>query len=136
MSQMNNYVLLVGIAGADVEIMEKDGRQIAIFSLATNSKYTNKNQEVIKETQWHRIVGYGWIAKRMKDNITKGSKVAIQGSIKYKKYTSKDGTERIATNIVVEEFLIIAPFSKTAPESNGASMEDSKQTQSDDDLPF
>ena len=106
MNNLRNHVLLIGHLGQDVEIKKFDnGNHVARVSLATNSSY-KKDNEWVKETQWHRIVSWGKNAERMADQLKKGQLVAIQGKLKYNTFEDKNGMTRTVAEILVNEFMV------------------------------
>jgi single-strand DNA-binding protein len=128
MQVLKNNVQLIGNLGQDVQMINFDsGSKKANVTLATTDYYKNKNGEMVKQTQWHRLVAWGSKAELMARLLQKGSKVAISGSIEYKNYTDKSGQERYTTEIKVSDFLKFNPINsdQTSSTING-----------NDDLPF
>lgn len=102
-----NLATLCGNVGQDPEIRHtQDGKPIANFSLATSEQWRDKNTNERKEkTEWHRVVSFNEnISKVIEQYVKKGSKILMTGVIRTRKYTDKEGTERYATEIVIEQF--------------------------------
>ncbi len=80
--------------------------QVANFSVATNYLFRSKDGDVI-ETTWHNVVA--WEGKNMPDfqKLVKGATVNVVGRLKASKYTSSDGVERLAYEIVANKVNII-----------------------------
>jgi|TARA_Y100000034_G_scaffold91628_1_gene110581 single-strand DNA-binding protein len=90
-----NKVILVGHVGKEPEIREtKAGDTVATFSLATNSGYGDK-----KTTDWHRIVFFGKTADVVRDYVTKGKQLYVEGRISNRSYDDKSGIKRYVTEI-------------------------------------
>ena len=110
-----NKVILIGNVGKDPEVryLDKD-IVIANFSLATSEKgYTLKNgTEVPEHTEWHNIVTWNNLAKRVEAAVHKGSKLYIEGKIRTRNYEDKKGITRYVTEIYAENMEIIS-FPKT-----------------------
>lgn len=107
MSRDVNKVNLVGRVGRDPEIrVTPGGTRIANFSLATSESWKNKNTgEFETKTEWHRIVVMNDSFVDLVDkNITKGSRVEIEGQIKSRKYKDKFGEEKTIYEIFVGKF--------------------------------
>ncbi len=107
MNQVQNSVTLIGNLGKDP--VKKGSKQSSVtsFSLATNESYNNKDGEKVTITQWHRCVAFGKKAETLVQYAKKGSKLAVQGKIKYDRYTDKDGIERLSIDIVVNDFVLL-----------------------------
>lgn len=100
-----NRVILVGNVGNDPEIHStKDGREIANLSLATSVSWKDKDSGDKKEkTEWHRVVIFAeGLVKVVKEYVSKGSKLYVEGSLQTRKWTDKDGVERYTTEVVVQ----------------------------------
>ncbi len=102
-----NKVILVGNLGKDPEIRStQDGREIASFSIATSETWKDKNSGERKEkTEWHNIVIFNPnLVTVVKNYVKKGSKLYIEGALQTRKYTDKEGRERYATEVVLQNY--------------------------------
>lgn len=99
-----NKVILVGNLGRDPEIKYMpSGDAIANIAVATTDKWKDKATGEQKEaTEWHRISFFGKLAEIVGQYLTKGSQVYVEGKLKTRKYTDKDGIEKYSTEIVAD----------------------------------
>jgi single-strand DNA-binding protein len=103
-----NKVLLIGRLGGDpVRRETKNGLPVTNFSLATSRKIFSQQEgaeSVVEreETQWHKVVVWGKQAETCKQYLAKGQAVFIDGSIRTRKYTHKDGGVRYAFEVHAE----------------------------------
>ena len=99
-----NKVILIGNLTKDAELtFTKDtGNAITKFNLAVSRNYKDKN-----ETDFINCVVFGKMAENVAQYTAKGSKVAVEGSLRINNYTDKDGNKRSFTEIYVNniEFL-------------------------------
>lgn len=104
-----NKVILVGNLGQDPEIRyATSGDAVVNLNLATTSKWKDKATGGIKEeTEWHRVSIFGKAAEVAGQYLKKGSAVYVEGKIKSKKYTDKQGIERTAFEITCENFQML-----------------------------
>jgi|GEM_PF-1107882 len=102
-----NKVILVGHIGKDPDIFTfEDGTKRISFSLATTESYRDKNtNEWRDQTEWHNIAGYRYLAEK---NIAKGDMVYVEGKLKTRKYTDRDGNERYITEVLAEKINMLA----------------------------
>ncbi|KIA82587.1 single-stranded DNA-binding protein [Kaistella solincola] len=105
---LRNKVSLVGRTGKEVEILKFDWGKMAKVSLATTDFYTNSVGEKVEETQWHNLVVNGKLADVMEKYVEKGKEIAVEGKIVYRSYDDKDGVKRHATEIRVDELLLLS----------------------------
>ena len=96
-----NKVILVGTLGRDPETKTfPNGGSLTQFSIATSENWVDKNSGERQElTEWHRIVLNNRLGEVAQQYLKKGSKVYIEGSLRTRKWTDKDGQERFTTEI-------------------------------------
>jgi len=97
-----NKVMLIGNLGRDPEIRyTQSGEPIANFSIATNEVWNDRSGQKQERTDWHRVEVFGKTAQVVRDYLTKGRSVYIEGTIRYDEWTDKDGNKRNTTKIRV-----------------------------------
>ncbi|KAF9130734.1 hypothetical protein BGW39_002735 [Mortierella sp. 14UC] len=101
-----NKVTVVGRVGQDAELNSvSNDRSVVHFSVATSESKTDSEGNIIKTTQWHRVVS--WDQKRnplLADRVKKGDLVYVEGPIHYRSYTAKDGSEKHLSEISLRSF--------------------------------
>lgn len=102
-----NKVMLIGRVGKDPEIRNTgNGKPIASFSVATSETWKDKNTgEKREKTEWHNITCFNEGLCRVIENyVKKGNQIYIEGSLATEKYTDKNGVEKYATKIILQNF--------------------------------
>lgn len=100
-----NKVILLGNVGNDPEMSFPDSSTaIAKFSLATSEPRGVNGQEV---TEWHKILMFGEKARFAENYIRKGTKLFIEGRIKYRDWEDKFHIHHKITEIIADNFEII-----------------------------
>ncbi|HEY8049733.1 MAG TPA: single-stranded DNA-binding protein [Ramlibacter sp.] len=96
-----NKVIIVGNLGRDPEMRTfPSGGRVCNVTIATTDKWKDKQTgEAREHTEWHRVVFNDRLAEIAGEYLRKGSQVYVEGSIRSRKYTDKDGVERTATEI-------------------------------------
>jgi single-strand DNA-binding protein len=95
-----NKVILIGNLGRDPDMRYlPSGDAVANLAIATTDKYKDKTGQMVEATEWHRVAFFGRTAEVCGQYLKKGSQVYIEGSLKTRKYTDKDGVEKYATEI-------------------------------------
>jgi single-strand DNA-binding protein len=142
-----NKAILIGNLGRDPEIRyTQAGEPIANFSLATSEKWTSKDGQKQERTEWHRVEVFGKQAQVVRDYLTKGRSVYVEGQIRYEEWTDKDGNKRNGTRIRVNQFggrIVLlggrgegGPRAGGSEEGGGGPPSDDGFQPSDDDVPF
>jgi single-strand DNA-binding protein len=96
-----NKAIIVGNLGRDPETRYmQSGDAITNITVATTDRWKDKSSGETKEsTEWHRIAFFGKLAEVAGQYLQKGSQVYVEGKIRTRKYTDKDGVEKYATQI-------------------------------------
>lgn len=131
---MLNKVILIGRLGRDPETrFMPNGEAVCNFSVATSEKYTDKNGQRQESTEWHNVTMYRKLAEIAGQYLKQGSQVYIEGKIKSRKYTDKNGVERTAYDIIANELKMLGGNAQTP-----AQKPQQAQAQEDisDDVPF
>lgn len=103
---MNN-ITLQGRLTHDVEYGETAaGSCYARFALAVRN-YSRKQEDGSPTTDFFPCVVFGDMAKTAVRGMKKGGRVAVNGRIEINSYTARDGSPRMAVQVVVREFDII-----------------------------
>ena len=104
-----NKVIIVGNLGKDPEMRSfPNGDQIANVSIATTDKWKDKTTGEMKEaTEWHRINFNGRLAEIVGQFLKKGSQVYVEGSLRTRKWTDKDGVEKFTTEIRADQMQML-----------------------------
>ena len=134
---MLNKVILIGRLGRDPETrFMTNGEAVCNFSVATSEKYTDKNGQRQEATEWHNVTMYRKLAEIAGQYLKQGSQVYIEGKIKSRKYPDKNGVERTAYDIIVNEMKMLGGNAQT-PAQKPQPAQAQAQAQDDiDDVPF
>ena len=158
-----NKVIIIGNLGKDPEVRYlPSGSAICNITVATSRQWKDKTSgERQEETEWHRITFFDRMAEIAGEYLKKGKPVYVEGRLKTRKYTDKDGVEKYATDIVATEMQLLgsregggsggdemgggghAPQQRSAPPQRQAPVANKAPAKSntgfddmDDDIPF
>lgn len=134
-----NKVSLIGNVGK-VEIRNtQSGDPIANVSLATSERWKDRSSgEQRERTEWHRVSIFGGLAGVVEQYVKVGDKLYVEGQLRTRKWTDKDGQDRYTTEVNVSGFggtmiMLGSPGARSnAPKpSEGKSL-----AELDDEIPF
>jgi|TARA_R110000824_G_scaffold37525_6_gene115123 single-strand DNA-binding protein len=112
-----NRVIITGNLGSDPTLRATgSGLAVANISVATNER-VKQDGEWVDHTEWHNIVVFGGQADSCGKFLAKGSKVAVEGKLRTRAFTDRNGNERKSTEIVADrvEFMTKAQSSSAPP---------------------
>jgi single-strand DNA-binding protein len=121
MASVNKWIG-IGNLGRDPEMRyTASGEAICNFSIACSESWKDKQTGEKKEmTEWVRISFFGKLAEICGQYLKKGSQVYIEGSLRTRKWTDKDGQERYTTEIRGDEMKMLGSRQGMgAPASSG-----------------
>jgi single-strand DNA-binding protein len=76
--------------------------------LATTELYKKEGDQQ-ERTEWHNVVFFGKIAAVVKEYLSKGSKVYIEGRLKTDKWKNKEGNNVQITKIIGLRLIMLTP---------------------------
>lgn len=131
--------MLIGNIGR-IDTKDISGKKVSQFSLATNRTYKDKNGDKQTTTEWHSIVL--WEHDKLIQFLTPGTKVYVEGEIRYRTYTNKEGVDKSITEIIATDIKLLSAAKsddKQEPNQEQKKQEKGKvdaEGTPDDDLPF
>ena len=163
-----NKVIIIGNLGKDPEVRyAPSGSAICTLAIATSRQWKDKTSgERQEETEWHRVTLFDRQAEVASEYLKKGRSVYIEGRLKTRKWTDKEGVERYSTDIIANEMVLLggrdgggtggggedmggantgsgmggasraAPAARPAPASKPAAKASTGFDDMDDDIPF
>lgn len=104
-----NKVILIGNLGRDPEVRyTPNGSAVCNVSLATTRNWKSKDSgERQEETEWHRVVFFDRLAEIAGEYLKKGRPVYVEGRLKTRKWTDKDGVEKYTTEIFADQMQLL-----------------------------
>ena len=97
-----NKVFLIGRLTRDPELRYTGSNvAVATFSLAVNRNFSNAQGE--READFINIVVWRKQAENVKNYLSQGSQVAIDGRIQTRSYDDQDGKKRYVTEVVADD---------------------------------
>ena len=132
MAKSVNKAMLVGHVGKDPEVRyTPSGVALAKFSLATNERFKDRNDEWQERVEWHNIVAWQRLAEIVGEYVRKGSKLYIEGKLQTSSWEDKSsGDQKFRTEIVARDIVLLG-----RPEKGGGEREPDESHQGSDREP-
>lgn len=120
---MVNKVILIGNVGADPEVRALEGgTKVARLRIATTERiYNRQTQETKEHTEWHNVTLWRSLADVADRFIRKGSQVYIEGSLRTREWTDKEGNKHYTTEIVANDLKMLGRRSDNPAAGNESS---------------
>lgn len=120
-----NRATIIGRIGREPQIRyTPSGTSIALFSVATNEVYRDKNGELKVQTDWHRVVAWSRLAEICGQYLRKGSLVCIEGSLRSRAYQDRDGKKQTITEVVATNLQMLG----ARPQGDSVRQEDAVES--------
>ena len=102
---MNKVILIGNLANDPEPFTTQSGISRSTFRIAVQRRFANA--QGVREADFLTVVAWRQNADFCNRYLTKGSKVAVEGSIQVRSYDAQDGTKRYVTEVVADnvEFL-------------------------------
>jgi single-strand DNA-binding protein len=114
-----NKVFLIGRLTRDPELRYTgNNTPVASFSLAVNRNFTNQQGE--READFFNITVWRKQAENVKNYLSQGSQVAVEGRLQTRSYDDKDGQRRYVTEVVADNVEFLGSKNSSNNSSNGS----------------
>lgn len=135
-----NQITLIGRVGKDPDVKTLEAGKIAKTTLAVTEKVTRDGGRV-DDTEWFNVTMFGKVAEVAENYIRKGDLLFIQGRFKSRKYTDKEGEEKVYQEILVHQMQMLGSKREKSETGNPASEQRKHEAEPVDaepvdDLPF
>ena len=99
-----NKVFLLGHVGMIEPRSLDDGTLVTNFSVATNTRWKDKDGVAQESVEWHRCEAWNKLGELARQLLKKGSAVHLEGRLKTKKWSDDNGAEHFTTSVIIDEF--------------------------------
>jgi single-strand DNA-binding protein len=123
----------IGRITADAKVITlEDGRKVVNFSVAENDSYKPKGATEYQQITTFYNASY-WMNEKAAKRLTIGTLIEIEGRVSARTYTDKEGNQKTALSLHVNNFKVLARPGKSTEATPEAVTESVEAT---DDLPF
>lgn len=138
---MLNQVQIIGRVGKDPEVRYlTSGDAVVGLTIATSESWKDKQTGERKEnTEWHKVNFFGKLAEIVGEYAQKGTLMYVQGKLKTRKWTDKDGNDKYSTEIFAETMKLLSSKSNHQPENKPQNQTPAPKSgfdDMDDQIPF
>jgi single-strand DNA-binding protein len=126
---MSNVISFTGRLGKDCEIKPAGQTTVTKFTVANDVGWGEK-----KITNWYNCDLWGDRGAKVAEYLTKGKEVHVMGEQTLRKYTDKDGVERMSVDINVDRVKFIG--SQNSNQTTQGSTTAPESPESSEDVPF
>ena len=104
-----NKVMLIGNLGRDPEMRYMpSGSAVCNIVVATSRNWKDKTSgDKVEETEWHRVALFDRLAEIAGEYLKKGRPVYIEGRLKTRKWTDKEGKDNYTTEVIAENMQLL-----------------------------
>ena len=134
---MFNKVILTGNLSKDITLKSNSNITIASSTIAVNRKFKNQNGDTSEEVLFIDITFFGRQAQTANQYLNKGSKVLIEGRLKFDTWQDKNGQNRSKHSVVVESMEMLGGHNTGTNQNNQSHNQSyNSYNESNDEIPF
>lgn len=115
---------------ANVQVKDVNGSRFASIRIASGEKYTRRDGTEVEDTLWLDVVVNGNSVAFVEQYVGKGDLVFVEGRLKSRSYTDRDGNERTAFEIRCQSIQLIQKKADSAAKHSTSAPTD------EEDIPF
>ena len=97
---MNKVIIIGNLANDPEAFTTQSGISRSTFRVAVQRRFTNA--QGVREADFLPVVAWRQTAEFCKRYLTKGRKVAVEGSLQTRSYDAQDGSKRYVTEIIAD----------------------------------
>ena len=118
-----NKVILVGRLTRDPEVRyTQSGTAVATFTLAVDRRFAKRDANDGRPTaDFIPIVAWRKLAEICGNNLSKGRRIGVEGSMQVRSYDAQDGSKRYVTEVIADDIEFL-DSKNAAPGGYGAPM--------------
>lgn len=111
-----NKVTLIGNMVRDPESRSlRSGQRVVRFALATHYAWQDARTKTNREAvDFHDVIAWGKLGDIVQQYVKKGSKLYIEGRLRKRVYTAKDGARRTTNEIVADNMIMLGHRTESA----------------------
>lgn len=128
-----NKVMLIGNIGRIETKTFQDGK-VVNASLAVSENYKKRDGEQVDNTTWFNLVVNGKLADIFDQYVEKGAKIYVEGRLRERLYTSRDGSDRSVWEVMVQQMQMLSKKEQEKPDQPADNPAPAALV--DDDIPF
>ncbi len=133
-----NKIIIVGNLGRDPELRyTPQGKAVCDFTVATTDRRRDQSGESKDETTWFRVTFWDRQAEVASQYLSKGRQVYIEGRLRTREWTDKEGRTRISLEVTGTELQLLGSKPDEASSTPAKTVpHPSDDPVTDDDIPF
>jgi single-strand DNA-binding protein len=104
-----NKVMVIGWLEDEPEVRHTpNGRAVASFSVSTTRSWTSTEGEKHEEKEWFNVVAWGALAEMIRDRLTKGQQIYVEGRLQTRGWEDSLGRKHFRTEVVAQEIIVLS----------------------------
>lgn len=105
-----NKVLIIGHLGRDPEMRyTPSGKAVTSFSVAVSRSWVTVEGHHRDAVEWFNVVAWGSLAEICKKQLSKGSRVYVEGYLQTRSWEGENNQRCFRTELVANEMIILDP---------------------------
>lgn len=131
---MNTITVIGNIGKAPESRVTAKGTPVVTFSVADNKKLPGTSGKSKEDwtSQWWYCTAFKELAEAIVQDVKRGDRVEVTGKIDMHEYTAKDGTQKVAYNLLVNRIAKVVRLMR----ANNGGFSNMGSEVADEEIPF
>ncbi|KAA0210054.1 single-stranded DNA-binding protein [Ignavibacteria bacterium CHB1] len=130
MPELNSVIIAGNLTKDPIFRQTTNGTPVVNFSIASNRRFRDKNEEWKEDVCYVGIVAWNRLAESCRDKLKKGNAVLVDGELQSRTFKTEDGSNRTIVEIKARRIQFLNK------RLNAGEDEESTFTEHDDDMNF
>ena len=133
MPELNSVIIAGNLTKDPIFRQTTNGTPVVNFSIASNRRFRDKNDEWKEDVCYVGIVAWNRLAESCRDKLKKGNAVLVDGELQSRTFKTEDGNNRTIVEIKARRIQFLNKRASTGEEDEDSILEDDSHDSTDSD---
>jgi single-strand DNA-binding protein len=133
MPELNSVIIAGNLTKDPIFRQTTNGTPVVNFSIASNRRFRDKNDEWKEDVCYVGIVAWNRLAESCRDKLKKGNAVLVDGELQSRTFKTEDGNNRTIVEIKARRIQFLNKRAASGEEDDDSILEDDSHDSVDSD---
>lgn len=133
MPELNSVIIAGNLTKDPIFRQTTNGTPVVNFSIASNRRFRDKNDEWKEDVCYVGIVAWNRLAESCRDKLKKGNAVLVDGELQSRTFKTEDGNNRTIVEIKARRIQFLNKRAASGEDDDDSILEDDSHSSTDSD---